>query len=272
MTRALLMGSMAISGSLAALAFPAAGLWPLILVGLVPLLISVARHPPAVAALHGTAWGAGFFGCLLSWLLRFFHHYGSLSLLLSGATLAVLVGYLAVYPALFSFVASRWLRRFPPAASLLLLPALWVVLEWIRGRLLSGFPWGTAGYPLADCLPLAQLASITGIYGLSFLVLLINAAIAGAILRVSRGGRIFGASEAVCAGLLLLSVGWGSWRLRSMPPGGGPLRAAMIQGNVPQDQKWDAQEAISILDRHERMTAEAAAAGATLVLWPESSS
>ncbi len=272
MRPALLLGGMAISGSLAALAFPAAGLWPLVLVGLVPLLVSVARHSPAVAALHGAAWGAGFFGCLLSWLLRFFHHYGSLSLVLSLATLAVLVGYLAVYPALFSFVASRWLRRFPPTASLLLLPALWVVLEWIRAHFLSGFPWGSAGYPMADCLPIAQLASITGIYGLSFLVLLVNAAIAGAILRAARGGHLFAAPEAACAGFLLVSIGWGGWTLRQMPPGGGALRAAMIQGNVPQDQKWEAPEALSILDRHERMTAEAAAAGASLVLWPESSS
>ena len=272
MKRALQLGGMAVSGALAALAFPAAGLWPLILVGLVPLLVSITRQSPAVSAMQGAAWGAGFFGCLLSWLLRFFHHYGSLSILLSLATLAVLVGYLAVYPALFSFVASRWLRRFPSAVALLVLPALWVVLEWIRGRFLSGFPWGSAGYPLADCLPIAQLASIAGVHGLSFLVLLVNAAIARVIVRASEGGRTFGAPEAACAGSLLVAIGWGAWTLRSMPAGGETLRAALIQGNVPQDEKWEAGEALSILDRHERMTAEAAAGGASLVLWPESSS
>jgi apolipoprotein N-acyltransferase len=271
MKRALLLGGMAFSGVLAALAFPALDAWPLILVGLVPLLLCVERQSPAASALLGAAWGAGFFGCLLSWLLRFFHHYGSLPVLLSLATLAVLVGYLSVYPALFAYLASRWLARFPSSA-LLLLPALWVGLEWVRGHFLSGFPWGSAGYALVDCLPLAQVASLTGVYGLSFLVLLANAAIARVISRAARGARPLGAMDAVCAAGFLLLFAWGSWALRAIPSGEGSLRAALVQGSVPQDQKWDAQAASLILERHERMTVQAAEAGAALVLWPESSS
>ena len=271
MRRSLLAGALFLSGALTALAFPSVALWPLILVGLVPLLLAIeaANSPPPVLA--GLAWGCGYFGCLLSWLYRFFRHYGGLDPALSLLTLAILVAYLSLYPALFAHVASRWQHRFQ-AWTALLLPSLWVSLEWVRGHALSGFPWGSTGYALTGFLPGIQIASITGVYGVSFLVILVNVQIGGWILNLSRGQRFLRARDLGPILLVAAALGFGLAEMGQAPAGGRKVRVGIVQANVPQDEKWNPGTARSILEQHERMTEQAAAAGAALVLWPESSS
>jgi len=260
-----------LSGALTALSFPPTRLWPLMFVGLVPLLVRVQRQIPPAPALAGLLWGFGYFGCLLIWLYRFFRHYGELNPVLSAALLAILVGYLALYPAAFSLIAAHWQRRHP-ALRLLLLPSLWVALEWVRGHFLSGFPWGNSGYPLVEFLPAVQLASLTGVYGISFLVILGNVLIAGWIQRIARAEKGSRAGEAVAVILVGGALGWGALQLRPMEGEQESVRVGVVQANVPQDRKWNAAWARSIVEQHERLTEQAAAAGATLVLWPESSS
>jgi apolipoprotein N-acyltransferase len=271
MKRSLHAGALILSGALTALAFPSASLWPLVLVGLVPLLVSLegGAWPPPVLA--GLAWGSGFFACLLSWLYRFFRHYGGLDTALSLGTLAILVSYLALYPALFALLAAQWQRRFP-AWTIWLLPSLWVTLEWVRGHFLSGFPWGSAGYALIGFIPGVQVASLAGVYGVSFLVILVNVLLGGWILRLLRGRRIFLARDVAPIVMIGAALGWGLAQLRNSPARGEVTRLGIVQANIPQDQKWSAASARSILETHERMTEQCAAAGAALVLWPESSS
>ena len=125
MRRILTFGALILSGALTALSFPVTALWPLILVGLVPLLLFLERESPVVPALAGLLWGLGYFGCLLSWLYSFFRRYGELNPALSLTILAILVAYLALYPALFASMAARWQKRYP-AGSLVLLGWWWV--------------------------------------------------------------------------------------------------------------------------------------------------
>jgi apolipoprotein N-acyltransferase len=260
-----------LSGALTAFSFPSTALWPLILVGLVPLLIALDKKKPAVPALAGLFWGFGYFGCLLSWLYRFFRHYGELNPSLSLTLLAILVAYLAIYPAFFAHVAAGWQRQFP-ALALVLLPCLWVALEWIRGHFLSGFPWGVSGYALTEFLPGIQIASVTGIYGVSYLVILTNVLIAGWITRYSRAEKLIRAGDAWALVLIGVVVAWGWLQLGSGESATGAMRVAVVQANVPQDQKWNSTWARSIAQTHERLTYQAAATGAILVVWPESSS
>ncbi len=271
MRRILPPGILVLSGALTALALPQTALWPLILVGLVPLLLVLDWKMPEAPALAGLLWGLGYFGCLLSWLFRFFRRYGELNPLLSLTLLAMLVAYLALFPALFSCAAARWQRQYP-AASLVLLPCLWVSLEWVRGHFLSGFPWGASGYALTEFLPGIQIASITGIYGVSFLVILSNVLIAGWMRRLARAESIFRAGDSIAFVLVGAAVGWGWLQLRPGAAHEAATRVAVVQATVPQAQKWNAALARSIVAKHERLTDQAAAAGATLVLWPESSS
>ena len=271
MRRILTFGALILSGALTALSFPVTALWPLILVGLVPLLLFLERESPVVPALAGLLWGLGYFGCLLSWLYSFFRRYGELNPALSLTILAILVAYLALYPALFASMAARWQKRYP-AGSLVLLPCWWVSLEWIRGHFLSGFPWGASGYALTEFLPAIQIASITGIYGVSFLAILANVLFAGWARRLARAQRILLRGDLLAVVLMGAVLGFGWWQLRSGPNGEAETPVAVVQANVPQDQKWNASWARSIVEKHERLTEQAAAAGAELVLWPESSS
>ena len=125
----------AASGALFALAFPKAALWPLALIGLIPLLLAMDRTETTAPVLDGLVWGAGFFGVLLYWLYTFFRQYGQLGPLASIAVFALLVAYLSLYPGLFAHLGSLLLQRHG-SAGWLLLPPLWVGLEWVRGRAL----------------------------------------------------------------------------------------------------------------------------------------
>lgn len=260
-----------LSGVAFALAYPKASVWPLAFFALIPLLRAMSDPHPAdpPPVLSGFLWGAGFFGSLLSWFYVFFRHYGRLSAGSSIATLAILVGYLAVYPGLFAHYGSVLLQRYR-RGGWLLLPPLWVALEWIRARALTGFPWGLAGYSLAPCLPLIQVASIAGVYGVSFLVVLVNVAGAASLNRRAISGRWAATVAAAAAGILAGAFAAGS--LSAKVPQGPSVPVGLVQAAIPQDEKWSSEAAEEILEEHERLTTEAAHAGARLVLWPESSS
>jgi apolipoprotein N-acyltransferase len=265
--RILLAGA---SGIVFGLAYPKTGVWPLAFVGLFPLLAIMSRPEPLPAWAAGLAWGAGFFGFLLRWLYGFFRQYGQLDPGLSGATLALLVAYLSLYPALFATFGALILKRKGNSA-LGLLPALWVALEWIRGHALSGFPWGLAGYSLVPALPLVQISALTGVYGLSFLVVLVNASIAA---WLGPAPKQDGALRLSAATLLILvgALAFGARAMRLPAESGPEVRIGLIQANIPQDQKWSSGQAERILEKHERLTEAAAAQGARIILWPESSS
>lgn len=272
MRRTLFLCLLALSGAACALAFPRPGMWLLILVGLTPLLGAVLTASVGNQAALGFAWGCGYFGLLLSWLYRFFRVYGGLGRATSILLLALLVSYLSLYPAVFTLLGSRWARRFP-AATILLLPALWVALEWLRGQALSGFPWGLLGYALTPCLPAIQIASITGIYGISFLVVLANLLLSLWMTRISARSLPLRRPDLVALLLLVGVAVWGERVVRVAVREPAPsVPVAIVQASVPQDQKWSASSARSILDKHERLTQEAAQGKPALVLWPESSS
>ena len=260
----------AASGILFGLAYPKSGFWPLAFVGLVPLLAAMSRPERLPAWSAGLAWGAGFFGFLLRWLYGFFRQYGQLDPLLSVATLGLLVAYLALFPALFATLGAFLLKRRGNSV-LGLLPALWVALEWIRGHALSGFPWGLAGYSLVPALPLVQISALTGVYGLSFLVVLVNASIAA---WLGPSPREDGAFRLSAATLLILAgvFAFGATAMRLPAESGPEVMVGLVQANIAQDEKWSSGQAEEILEKHERLTEAAAAQGARIILWPESSS
>lgn len=258
------------SGLLLALAFPRSDLFLLAFVALVPLLMSLEEASRARAIACGYACGAAFFGTLLYWVAPVMSRYGGLPWPLSLLFLALLVFYLASYVAVFAaFLAWSWRRAGP--LSLLACPVAWVALEILRGRLLTGFPWGLLGYSQVRNLPLLQAAAFGGIYAVSFLVMAVNAGIALLALRPApRLARPLGivllllGATAEGAGLLVLRAATAAPR--------ETVRVAALQPNVAQDRKWRPNETGRILADLVRMTREAAAAGARVVVWPESSS
>jgi apolipoprotein N-acyltransferase len=220
-------------------------------------------------------------GFLLGLLAGFVHYAGTVYW--TGATVstfggippfvAVLVAgllalYMAAYVAVFGAIMAVLVRRFG-VPGLWLAPAAWVSMEYLRGILIGGFPWIPLGNTMVTLLPIAQLASVGGVYGLTVLVALLNTGFAlGAI---SSGRR-----RAVAIGSMVLLITavstWGGMRLRSNTlTTGTPIKVGLIQGNIAQVDKWNPARADMILDRYMELSRQAVEKGAQFVIWPESS-
>jgi apolipoprotein N-acyltransferase len=269
-----------LSGALLALSFPRYGHPAIAWVALVPLLVALSGwhglpartpgQPPLRAFLLGLTAGAVYFAGTVYWTGTVVEQFGGLAKPVALFGMMMLAVYLAIYPAIASLLTSRFIARVG-WRGIVLAPAPWVVMEYARGQyLFGGFPWIPLGSSQVTVLPVAQLASVAGVYGLSALVALVSAAFAVAVVVE---GRARTASIAAATGLLLVCAGFGAWRVAegSLTRGGTPITVGLVQGNIPQEQKWDPQFQREILSTHLEMTRESVARGAAFVLWPESS-
>ncbi len=196
-------------------------------------------------------------------------NYGGLPFVVAVLVNILFIAYLALYPGFFAAITSLIVRRAGPSG-LLVAPAVWVATELGRGRLFTGFPWVLLGYSQAPLLPVAQLASAIGVYGLSAFVAMLSAA--GAYLVLVRGRSRY--VPATVAGVLLVTVAvWGSLRIADgrLTREGTAITVGLVQGNVPQDQKWDPMRSGTIFRDYLSLTKTAIAHGARFVVWPEAS-
>lgn len=258
-----------LSGALLALSFPKHGHPAFAWIALTPLIMAAWQASSTRQAFFlGLLSGAVYFWGTLYWLIETMTTFGGLSVATAFVAALFLVAYLALFPATFAVLLARSRRTFGIHA-LALAPPIWVTTELGRQYLWDGFPWALLGYSQVTVLPVAQTASVVGVYGLSGL-LAVTAAGAAAIALLRGRARLL--YPAVAVVLVVASVAWGSARLASSPllQSGVPVRTAVIQGNIAQDDKWDPALRDQITDRYLAMTRRALAAGATFILWPES--
>jgi apolipoprotein N-acyltransferase len=233
-------------------------------VALAPVLALAATAPsPRAACLEGWVAGLAFFVPLLRWLTHTMATFSRLTPVLAAGVLVLLAAYLALYWGAVSWAVARSRRLLGPGA-LWLAPVFWVGAELGRTHLLSGFPWGLLGYAPYRRLAIIQVAAWTGVYGVSALVVLVNAAVARAAL--GRRGR----DLAVAAGVATVALGATILLGRAtLPASATPtLPVAVVQGNIDQAVKWDAAFRGETLRLYAALTREAAP-GSRLVLWPE---
>jgi apolipoprotein N-acyltransferase len=245
----------------------------------VPLLValvngrarSVAGPGPGIFRpfLLGLVTGVVCFAGTLYWITEVMRTHGGLSLPVSVLVNAALIAYLALYPAVFALIVDRLALRLGPGAALVA-PFAWVTTELGRSTLLTGFPWVLLGYSQATVLPIAQLASLLGVYGLSLLVVSVNAALVYAAMT---RGRARVAVVGIAAVAVAVTAAWGYRRIAegSLSRAGVPLEVGLAQGNIPQEEKWDQARAQWIFRTYLDLTREAAARGARFIIWPESS-
>lgn len=262
------------SGALLCAAFPPYGAWLLAWVGLVPLLWAACVSRPRTAFLCGFAGGAVFFLGIFDWI-RVVPGYTALH----HGLLAVFLGSFFAWFALAVSLASRRLGAF---GGLLAAPFLWVLVEYLRSNFFFlALPWGLLAHSQYRFLWVLQSVSIAGVYGVGFLVVLVNAAAAGAGLGIglrgvaaaSNGVRLpdrrqarFLAAAAVALTAAVLLFGAVSVR---RPIDGDPIRLALVQGNIGLAVKRDPVNAASIMESYARLTREAAAGRPELIVWPE---
>lgn len=248
-------------GLLAATAFPPYDLKPLAPLALLALLMLAADVGTRRAALLGGLFGFAHFAGGIYWIYISTHVYGGAPAWLSLILCAVLFSYMALYPALVLGAAAR-LRLFNSAWGYLGLPALWLLAELLRGWVYSGFPWLALGYVALD-LPPQRWAPILGVHGVSALIVLMVFSLYRALSQKGRARQIALGVMAVLIVATLLLPAPGAWTRDR----GAPLNAAIVQGNIAQDQKWLPEMQVPTLLRYRDLTRSAL--GADVIIWPE---
>lgn len=244
-----------LAGAATVLAFAPFGLHPFALLTLALLIHLWMRGPPQRCALLGFAFGAGLFGAGVSWVYVSLHQFGGMAAPLAVFATLVFCALLALFPAV-----AGWLQARVPASdaarAVLLIPATWVLCEWMLSWIFTGFPWLALGYSAAGW-PLQGYAPLGGVYMVSFVI-------------VSAAGMLW-----LLAGqkprflvVLLLMVGTGE-ALRHVAwtvPAGAPVPTALLQGNIEQEMKFHPERAPRILETYARL---AEGTQARLVILPE---
>jgi apolipoprotein N-acyltransferase len=254
------------SGCLLALAFPKIDLSFFAWVGFIPLLWLIQEQTLKRAFLLGWIAGMGFYLCTVYWVVHTIGLYSNIPPLVAVGPLLMMCTILSSYTGLFA--AGLRFARQRGGSILLLGPALWVTCEWLRSFFFIGFPWVNLGYSQHQHLNLIQFVEFTSVYGLSALVIFVNL-ILFACWNSTNRRRV--QLLAIAAVVLISLSAWGSWRRSQIAalPSAHHLRVGLIQGNIPQDSKWSPNAQEETMNRYERLTREAVARGATLVIWPE---
>lgn len=226
------------------------------------LLRLLALATPARAAKIGFAYGAAWFAGGMYWLYISLHVFGEAPAILALLLMLALIAIMAGYYALFGWLIARFAPRKPWLRLLVFAPALWALLEWIRGWFMSGFPWFALGYSQTDTW-LAGFAPVAGVFGVSLVVM----AIAGGVVLQFRSGHANRVAGIVVI-VVLVAGGWLLEHVQWTQPSGESLSVALMQGNVRQDQKWLPESLLPTMQRYWSLTDEHSE-DVDLVVWPE---
>lgn len=258
-----------LSGILLALSFPKPGLSICAWFAFVPLFLAIGRKDPRTAFKIGFVCGLTAYAGILYWVNIVMTTYGKLPLVVSFCLYVLLVAYLGLYVAITAYLINRGEKK--GISPLFFFPLLWVGLEFIRAFVLTGFPWAQLGHSQYRTLPLIQIADITGVYGVSFLIALTNITIYRIIRGIaSKEPAAYPTKSAVTLLILTaLTIGYGFYRL-NQDEQGDVQKVVLVQGNIPQDVKWDPAFQEQTVSIYENLTRKACTTSGSLVIWPES--
>ncbi|MGD9384269.1 MAG: apolipoprotein N-acyltransferase [Desulfobacterales bacterium] len=266
-----------LSGLLLTLSFPKARFSWMAWFALVPLLVALRNLSSKNGFYLGLCAGLVHYPTLVYWLAHTMSTYGHLPFYASVPILLLLSAYLALYIAIFSMSLTCFRK---PVSLVFMIPSVWVSLEYIRSFLFTGFPWELIGYTQFNVLHLIQISDIFGVYGVSFCVVLSNAAIFLAYLWVSgkdwQETKIkarLAAGSVVGLALIVCSVWfYGNRRIQSIQKlisHSPSLKAAIVQGNINQAKKWDPTFQLSSVVKYINLSLLTKKHMPDLVVWPE---
>ena len=268
----------AVSGLMLTGAFPNIDLNWLAWCALVPLLIAIQNLNWRDRIRIGLIAGLVHYLTLMYWLQYTMQIYGHLPWYLSIPVLFLMATYLSLYVIAFVLLVDRLHEK--PALCLILIPALWVSLEYIRSFLFTGFPWELLGYSQYRTLHIIQISDIFGVFGISFLILLTNVALYQVYLYFTANDRstfpvtrrgIIGAGIAV---VMVLAAAWayGAFRIKTIDHLAGKSakeRIGVVQGNIEQSLKWDPAFQVETIHKYTRLSRVAGEQKPKLIVWPE---
>jgi len=216
---------------------------------------------PRTAFLYGYAFGFGLFGVGVNWLHISINLFGGVNLIGALFFTYLLIAFLALYPALVGYLSRKYFRRTHIINLLILIPSLWTLSEWCRAWIFTGFPWLNLGYSQTDS-PLAGIAAITGVYGISWMVCFSAAVLVYILIGNKKQKLIFSLTLIFiwsCSGYLK-DISWGTKKEQS-------IKASIIQGSIPQQDKWKKENQQYTRDLYLSLSAHYL--DSDLIIWPE---
>lgn len=257
-------------GGLTALALPPFHALGFLFIGFMGLLLLLRSAASAKSAFRlGWLFGFGYFLAGLYWISEAFAFASQTPEWWGIPAVLLLAGVLALYTGMATWLA---FRLHPPLwLAPVVLAATWTLLEWLRGHLMTGFPWNLAGYAWVSSPELGQLSALGGAYALSFLTILAGSGVA--LLWPTTDGRYL-RSQFIVAIMIAFMVGsawlYGYQRLNTASLSAYPsITLRLVQGNIPQAMKWHPDFRTTIVERYLQLTQQAGFEQVTHVIWPE---
>jgi len=247
------------------LGFAPFGYWPLVLVSLAVLAWSFNQNLPLkYIFLRGLLFGLGFFGSGVSWIYISIHHYGGANIFLSLLITALFIFYLALYPALVGVLYRSIFKDHCILRTLLVFPAFWILSEFARGYLFTGFPWLDIGYAGIDS-PYSNMAPLWGVYGVG-LFMAISASLLTLMIEIANWRRIVPCFGLLGLGFICYEAHEHTWTFKDPDH---PLSVALIQGNIAPTIKWDESHEQATLETYLALTQPFLNSKTNLIIWPE---
>ena len=237
------------SGLIGVFAFAPFNYWPLSYVSLLGLIWVIKTPQKSTALFSAFLWGLSFFTFGVNWLHVSIYQFGDAPLMLSYLLVVVLAAYLSLYPLLFAYLV----RRFQVQRAMLY-PVLWTLTEFLRGWVLTGFPWLQFGYTQIDS-PFAGIAPIFGVTGLTFFVMFVSAVIfngVSALLTVPRKVNVAVANALILAVVAVLA-GYASKAKYVQENADKAVNVTLVQGNIEQNLKWDPNYLYQTMENYGRL-------------------
>lgn len=247
-------------GCLIPLGFAPFGYYIVPVISLALLLHVWLRSSPGKCFRCGYMFGIGMFGTGVNWLHISINLFGGMNLAGSLLITLLLVFFLSFYPALAGYIGKRWFHSSKPVYLLLTAPALWVLSEWCRSRLFTGFPWLNLGYSQIDS-PLAGLAPVTGVYGVTWATILSSGLLVLIFHTTSRQRLIS------CIAVIMIWTVTGQYYLKDWTEASGSISTVLVQGAIPQKLKWKPELRQKALDLYQDLTRPYS--DSDLIVWPE---
>ena len=271
-----------LSGIIAGLSFPTMiqgvalpNLAPLAFVAWVPLFWALRGETPKGCLFYGTASQTVFFATSLFWVNIALYSYGNMPLFLSLILSLGLWVILGFYLGSIFWLSQKLAQAIHVSVSLVR-PLVWVGVEFLRNYFpFGGFPWNQLGYTQAGWLHLVQIGDVVGVYGITFLIVLVNEAVFQFCLWV-RGKKTATAKWVMVSALaaLAFTLGYGHFRLKQLSheKALSILQVGTVQPNIPQDEKWVEEKADEVLEILKNLTGVLEKKDVQLILWPEAAS
>ncbi|SDH66386.1 Apolipoprotein N-acyltransferase [Vibrio xiamenensis] len=233
-------------------------IWPLAILSPVILMLLLHNQSPKASLWTGFAWGLGQFATGISWVHISIDTFGGMPKIASVFLMTLLVSYLALYPALYAWLLNRFFPRLSRHRFFLAAPVLWLICDWLRGWIMTGFPWLWLGYSQLNS-PLANFAPLGGVELITLAIMVCASAISYSMLTKRWMNLIIPA--------VIFATGFGLNAVHWVTPKDKVTKFALIQGNIDQALKWVPSQRWPTILKYTDLSRDNW--DADIIIWPE---